>query len=101
MVAADILVGKAGGLTISEGLSRGLMMVIIGSLPVWEECNADILVTADAAIRCKDIPSLAAQIDQLLDNPARQNLMQENARRLARPRATYDIVEKLYASTDI
>jgi processive 1,2-diacylglycerol beta-glucosyltransferase len=100
MVAADILVGKAGGLTISEGLSRGLMMVIIGSLPVWEERNADILVTADAAIRCKDIPSLADQIDQLLDNPARQNLMQENARRFARPRATYDIVKKLFASTD-
>ena len=99
MVAADILVGKAGGLTISEGLSRGLMMVIIGSLPVWEECNADILVKADAAIRCKDIPSLADQIDQLLDNPARQKLMLENARRLARPRATYDIVEKLFAMT--
>jgi processive 1,2-diacylglycerol beta-glucosyltransferase len=99
MAAADILVGKAGGLTISEGLSRGLMMVIIGSLPVWEECNADILVKADAAIRCKDIPSLADQIDQLLDNPARQNLMLENARRLARPRATYDIVEKLFAMT--
>ena len=101
MVAADILVGKAGGLTISEALSKGLMMVIIGSLPVWEVCNADLLVTEGAAIRCKDIPSVADQIDQLLDNPARQNLMQENARRLARPRATYDIVEKLLASTDL
>ena len=99
MVAADILVGKAGGLTISEGLSRGLMMVIIGSLPVWEECNADILVKADAAIRCKDIPSLADQIDQLLDNPEQQALMQENVRQLARPRATYDIVEKLLTMT--
>ena len=101
MVAADILVGKAGGLTISEGLSRGLMMVIIGSLPVWEERNADLLIAAGAAIRCDNIPLLADQIDQLLDDPEQQALMQENVRQLARPRAAYDIVDKLFASTDL
>jgi processive 1,2-diacylglycerol beta-glucosyltransferase len=95
MAAADILVGKAGALTISEALSKGLMMVITDPLPVWEEHNADLLVTAKAAIRCKNIPSLADQIDQLLDDPARQDLMQENVRRLARPRAAYDIVDTL------
>ena len=99
MAAADILVGKAGGLTISEGLSRGLMMVIIGSLPVWEKRNADLLIAAGAAIRCDNIPLLADQIDQLLDDPEQQALMQENVRQLARPRAAYDIVDKLLNMT--
>jgi len=46
-------------------------------------------------VRCDNIPLLADQIDQLLDAPEQQALMQENVRQLARPRAAYDIVDKL------
>lgn len=42
MAAADLLVGKAGGLTTSEALARGLPMALVEPIPGQEERNAVI-----------------------------------------------------------
>jgi processive 1,2-diacylglycerol beta-glucosyltransferase len=95
MAAADLLVGKPGGLTSSEALARGLALVIVHPIPGQEERNADHLLEARAAIRCNNPPALAWKIDRLLDDPARLANMRANARRLARPRAARDIAMTL------
>jgi processive 1,2-diacylglycerol beta-glucosyltransferase len=95
MAAADILVGKTGGLTTSEALARGLIIVVVNPIPGQEERNADHLLEEGAAIRCNNLPAIAYKIDRLLDNPSRINAMKKNIRRLARPRAAYDIVSTL------
>jgi UDP-N-acetylglucosamine:LPS N-acetylglucosamine transferase len=41
MAAADLLVGKPGGLASSEALARGLALVIVRPIPGQEERNAD------------------------------------------------------------
>jgi processive 1,2-diacylglycerol beta-glucosyltransferase len=48
MAAADLLVGKPGGLTTAEALARGLPMVIVHPIPGQEERNADHLLEAGA-----------------------------------------------------
>jgi processive 1,2-diacylglycerol beta-glucosyltransferase len=95
MAASDLVLGKPGGLTTSEALTKGLVFVIVNPIPGQEERNADHLLEAGAAIRCNNLPVLAYKIDLLLDDPARFAAMQANARRLARPRAAYEIVNKL------
>jgi processive 1,2-diacylglycerol beta-glucosyltransferase len=95
MAAADLVVGKPGGLTMSEALARHLVFVVVNPIPGQEERNADHLLEAGAAIRCNNLPVLAYKIDQLLDDPARLARLRENVRRLARPRAAFDIVAKL------
>jgi len=95
MTAADILVGKPGGLTTSEALAKGLVPVIVNPIPGQEERNADHLLEEGAAIRCNNLPVLAYKIDRLLDDEKRFAAMQRNVRRLARPRAAFDIVRKL------
>jgi processive 1,2-diacylglycerol beta-glucosyltransferase len=95
MAAADLLVGKPGGLTSSEALARGLALVIVHPIPGQEERNADHLLEAGAAIRCNNLPALAWKIDRLLDEPARLAAMRTNARRLARPHATREIATTL------
>jgi len=95
MAAADILVGKTGGLTTSEALARGLIIVVVNPIPGQEERNADHLLEEGAAIRCNNLPTIAYKIDCLLDNPSRMRAMKKNIRRLARPRAAYDVVSKL------
>ena len=97
MAAADLLVGKPGGLTSSEALARGLALVIVHPIPGQEERNADHLLEAGAAIRCNNLPALAWKIDRLLDDPARLAAMRANARRLARPHAARDIAAALVA----
>jgi processive 1,2-diacylglycerol beta-glucosyltransferase len=93
MAAADLLVGKAGGLTTSEALARALPMVLIEPIPGQEERNADHLLEAGAAIRCNNLPVAAWKVAALLDDAARLKQMREAARRMARPNAAADIAQ--------
>ena len=93
MAAADLMVGKAGGLTTSEALARALPMALIEPIPGQEERNADHLLEAGAAIRCNNLPAAAWKIAKLLDDPARLSRMREAARGLGRPGAAAAIAE--------
>lgn len=91
MAAADLLVGKAGGLTSAEALSRGLVLVIVNPIHGQEERNTDHFLEEGVAIRCNNIPALAFKIDSLLSNEERFSRMQQSVKRLARPHAARDI----------
>ncbi len=95
MSAADIVLGKPGGLTTSEALAKGLAFVIVSPIPGQEERNADHLLELGAAIRCNNLPVLAYKIDRLLDEPERLARMQAGARSIGRPEAAHTIVRRL------
>jgi processive 1,2-diacylglycerol beta-glucosyltransferase len=94
MSAADVLIGKPGGLTTSEALAKDLLLVIVNPIPGQEERNSDHLLEQGAALRCNNLPVLAYKIDRLLDDPARMAAMRSSARRLARPDAARDVVRR-------
>jgi processive 1,2-diacylglycerol beta-glucosyltransferase len=100
MAAADLLVGKAGGLTTSEALARALPMALIEPIPGQEERNADHLLEAGAAIRCNNLPAAAWKIAKLLDDPARLAKMQHAARGMARPAAALAIAQDALTLVD-
>lgn len=93
MAAADLLVGKAGGLTTSEALARVLPMALIEPIPGQEERNADHLLEAGAAIRCNNLPAAPWKIAKLLDDPVRLNRMRDAARAMGKPGAATAIAE--------
>jgi processive 1,2-diacylglycerol beta-glucosyltransferase len=93
MAAADLMVGKAGGLTTSEALARALPMALVEPIPGQEERNADHLLEAGAAIRCNNLPAAAWKIAGLLGDSARLARMKEAARSLGRPGAAAAIAE--------
>ena len=95
MAASDLLVGKAGGLTSSEALASGLVMVIVNPIPGQEERNSDHLLEEGVAIRCNNLPALAYKIDSLLSDKARFDQMLQAVRRLARPNAAADVVSQV------
>ena len=95
MAAADLLVGKPGGLTTSEALARGLPMVIVNPIPGQEERNADHLLEESVAIRCNNLPALAWKLDRLLGEPTRLAMMRDQVRQLARPHAAREVVAGL------
>jgi processive 1,2-diacylglycerol beta-glucosyltransferase len=93
MAAADLLVGKAGGLTTSEALARNLPIALTEPIPGQEERNADHLLEAGAAIRCNNLPVAAWKVAALLDDPGRLQKMREAARQMARPNAAANIAQ--------
>jgi processive 1,2-diacylglycerol beta-glucosyltransferase len=97
MTAADLFVGKPGGLTTSEALAKELPMVIINPIPGQEERNSDHLLEQGAAIRCNNLPALAYKIDTLIDTPGKLAQMKENARSMGNPNAAFTVIDRLLA----
>lgn len=95
MSAADLIVGKPGGLTTSEALAKGLIFVIVNPIPGQEERNSDHLLEKGAAIKCNNLPTLAYKIDQLISDKSRFETMKENVLRLANPKSAEIIVRRL------
>jgi processive 1,2-diacylglycerol beta-glucosyltransferase len=95
MSAADMIVGKPGGLTTCEALAKSLVFVIVNPIPGQEERNSDHLLEESCAIRCNNLPALAYKIDRLLDDQSKFAELSKNAQRLARPHAATEIVQRL------
>jgi processive 1,2-diacylglycerol beta-glucosyltransferase len=94
MAAADLVVSKPGGLTTSETLARGPVMVIVNPIPGQESRNSDFLLESGAAIKVNNVATLAYKIDRLLSNEERMRQLRNNVAKIARPRAAYDVVAR-------
>jgi processive 1,2-diacylglycerol beta-glucosyltransferase len=96
MHAADLSVGKPGGLTSSEALAMGLPMVIMNPVPGQEERNSDHLLEWGVAIRVNSPESIRWRIGALLSDARRLRAMREAALARARPFAADAVVESLH-----
>jgi processive 1,2-diacylglycerol beta-glucosyltransferase len=94
MCAADLVVSKPGGLTTSETLARGAAMVIVDPIPGQESRNSDFLLENGAAIKVNNLASLGFKVEKILSDRGRLEELKENAKRLGRPRAAYEVVER-------
>jgi processive 1,2-diacylglycerol beta-glucosyltransferase len=94
MAVADLVISKPGGLTTAETLARGAVMVVVNPIPGQESRNSDFLLEAGAAIKVNNIATLAYKVTELLRAPQRLAQLRANVRRVARPRAVFDIVEQ-------
>jgi len=97
MAVADLVVSKPGGLTTSETLARGAAMVIVNPTPGQESRNSDFLLENGAAIKVNNLATLSHKVTPLLEQPERLAQLKTNARKLGRPRAAFDVVEKSLA----
>ncbi|OPY62680.1 MAG: Processive diacylglycerol beta-glucosyltransferase [Pelotomaculum sp. PtaU1.Bin065] len=91
MAAADLLIGKPGGLSCAEAMAMGLPVFIIDPLPGQEERNAQFLAGAGAGLRV-DERNLAGQVKSYLQDAGRLEIMTRSAITLGKPRAASDAV---------
>lgn len=70
MMASDILVTKAGGLIVSEGLAAGLPILLIDYLPGQEEGNVRFLLSHQAGAFVQNVGEFRAMIDYWLQEDA-------------------------------
>jgi processive 1,2-diacylglycerol beta-glucosyltransferase len=97
MQAADLVVTKPGGLTTSEVLARGAVMVIVNPIPGQEARNSDFLLESGAAIKANNIATLGYKLNALLQDSQRMETLRANVRKIGKPRAAFDVVEKSLA----
>jgi UDP-N-acetylglucosamine--N-acetylmuramyl-(pentapeptide) pyrophosphoryl-undecaprenol N-acetylglucosamine transferase len=99
--AADIIISRAGALSISEITLVGKASMLIPSPNVSEDHqtkNAMALVDENAAILVKDnaTNTVLEKAMELLDDQNQSKLIAKNAKKLARPNATADIVSEIF-----
>lgn len=91
MAMADVLVSKAGGLTVSEAMASGLPMLIVRPTPGQETGNTEYLLENGAAYYIKHLNELTRVMEHFLRDPQERQEMQAAARSIAKPLAAQDI----------
>src|SRR6185295_14009747 len=92
MGKSDLIITKAGGLTVSECLAKKLPMVIFSPIPGQEECNADFLLEHGCAVKARSLDVLDYKVLELLENPHRLDMMRRACGTVARASAGRDIL---------
>jgi processive 1,2-diacylglycerol beta-glucosyltransferase len=95
MDCSDILISKAGGLTVSEGLAKHLPMIIFDPIPGQEGRNTDYIVEHGAGIRAGNLANLHFKLKEFIEKPSLVMTMRKNAGRIATPEAARMIWEDL------
>jgi UDP-N-acetylglucosamine--N-acetylmuramyl-(pentapeptide) pyrophosphoryl-undecaprenol N-acetylglucosamine transferase len=97
---ADLVICRAGALTVSELAAAGLPSLLIPlphAIDDHQTRNADYLASAGAAVLLAqhrtDAATLAAQLTEVLMHSEKRHTMGEQARRLAKPDATRAVVD--------
>jgi len=87
MQASDVLVTKAGGLTVTEALAVGLPMVLCGNIPGQEQANAQFLLEQGAALNAANPQHAVGILERLLEQPMEMIQLSERAHAASRPEA--------------
>jgi processive 1,2-diacylglycerol beta-glucosyltransferase len=96
MAVADLLVTKAGGLTISEAMTMELPMIVYKPLPGQEEDNVKYLLKSGTALHADTIQELVNQISECFLHPNILKSMREKSRKTAKRRAGIDAAEVIW-----
>jgi len=96
MAVSDLIVTKAGGLTISEALAMELPMLLYRPIPGQETQNATFLVKSRVAVLARTRRQVLGHIDRLLrDDGTRLRRMRVNTNTIRKVTAARDIARKL------
>jgi processive 1,2-diacylglycerol beta-glucosyltransferase len=95
MAVSDLLITKAGAVTVSEALVRGLPMLIYRPIPGQEARNTQYLVEHGAALAPRTPDALRRRLAVLLTDGAALGAMRRAALAIARPGAADEAVRHL------
>lgn len=88
MSAADCIITKPGGLTVSESLAKHLPMVLVNPIPGHEERNVEFLLNNGMALLVTKTFPVDEALYYLFHNPVRIANMRRTMEAIAHPDAT-------------
>lgn len=91
MAAADLVVTKPGGLTVSEALALGRPLLLTRGIPGHEDGNARALLDTGAAEYASDPDAVQAAVQRIFRSHRALETMATRARGVGRPHAARSI----------
>jgi 1,2-diacylglycerol 3-beta-galactosyltransferase len=97
MLCSDILISKAGGLILSEGLAAGLPVFLIDYLVGQEESNVRYILNHEAGDIVESPSVFSSKVDHWLANDQSQlKILSSNARQLGHADSSIAIADYVY-----
>lgn len=93
MSAADCIITKPGGLTVSESIAKGLPMILVNPIPGQEERNVEFLLNNGMALLVTKTFPLDDALYHLFHNPVRLQTVHETIRAIGHPDASERLVD--------
>ena len=93
MVAADIIVSKPGGLTVSESMAMGSPLLVSNPIPGQEEANSRYLLEHKAGMRADTPKEITRALGAILKNKEILLKLSSNMKKIAKPEAADKIIE--------
>jgi len=93
MDAADCIITKPGGLTITEAMAKKLPMILVNPIPGQEERNVDFLVNNGVALSVKKTFTVGDALYFLFNTSGRLEAIRERFDAISNPNATNDIAD--------
>jgi len=90
---ADIIVTKAGGITISESLTKELSIIVIDSIPGQEERNVTYLEKKGAVLKADTIEDVDRLVGRLLADKDERRIHKERAKQISIPDASLRVAD--------
>ena len=91
MAAADVLISKAGGMTLAEAMAAELPLLTYGSLPGQERRNERFASRAGIALVARRQRELGRALERALGEPKLLDRLRTQMRRIRRPDASRHI----------
>ncbi len=88
MSAADCIITKPGGLTVSEALAKNLPMILVNPIPGHEERNVEFLMNNGMACLVTKTFPVDEAVYHLFKSPHRLRTVRETMSAIAHPNAT-------------
>ncbi|RIV24675.1 glycosyltransferase [Alicyclobacillaceae bacterium I2511] len=100
MTMADLLITKAGGITVSEAMTMELPMLLYRPIPGQEDHNSAFALQAGFARLANNVKTAQVVIGQLTDSPELLEQMRANARAHRTPQAAAQIAHAILAMSE-
>jgi processive 1,2-diacylglycerol beta-glucosyltransferase len=95
MAIADLVVGKSGGLTMSEAMAMGKPLIVSHSIAGQEERNADAVLAAGAGVKAPTPEEVRWHVVRLVSKPDELRAMSLRAKAFGRPFAADDVADRV------
>lgn len=95
MDAADYIVTKPGGLTVSEALAKELPMLISKPIPGQEERNLEFLLNFGCCMKISKTSPADEVIAQIMMNPKKLDLMLQSIQTIRKPDSTQQLYKHI------
>ncbi|MFT5208138.1 MAG: processive 1,2-diacylglycerol beta-glucosyltransferase [Candidatus Omnitrophota bacterium] len=85
MEVSDLIVGKSGGLTVSESLAKLKPLIVLKPVPGQETYNANVIVDGGAGYRINKVSEAIPIIEELSQDKAKYQELLVQCQKLANP----------------